>query len=124
MSKFITNCVTGKTTFITASTDAVLADDVVTITLPDTTVDIKNKDVIQFKLLQCLTALGATTERIKFSVNGTDVDAIDKYNNYLRVDQLRRYNIYYTTVSTDPNNIAVLTNVPCSAHVVTNVIAK
>lgn len=116
----IDNC--GKTTFTTTPSTIVLRGELVVITLPTTPIAVKNRDIIRFNVSECIKALGATTERVILNIDSTVVSVYDKNGNYLRADQLKRNNLYYVQISTEPTGAIMLTNLPRSLYVVTTTI--
>lgn len=116
----IDNC--GKTTFTTTPSTIVLRGELVVITLPTTPIAVKNRDIIRFNVNECIKALGATTERVILNIDNTVVSVYDKNGNYLRADQLKRNNLYYVQISTEPTGAIMLTNLPRSLYVVTTTI--
>lgn len=112
----------GKTTFTTTPSTIVLRGELVVITLPTTPIAVKNRDIIRFNVNECIKALGATTERVILNIDNTVVSVYDKNGNYLRADQLKRNNLYYVQISTEPTGAIMLTNLPRSLYVVTTTI--
>lgn len=106
MNYFYNEC--RRKVFSTLSESVEYTDNIIVITLPDTPVEIENRDMIKFRIAQAIPEVTTNNPaRVRVIINGTELRLTDKYGNNVRSDQIRLGVCYYTVVSTQPYVLTV-----------------
>ena len=97
---FKNNCC--KTVFVTKTVSLEIQDNILVATLPNTPIEIKNKDMIKFTICQDIPTDTTSENVLSILINGVDIFVLDRFGNFVRGDQLRKGVTYYMVVSTSP----------------------